>query len=53
MVRAHLERLVTAHHETDLAGLAVLEQAHVTGATLLPLLRLLVEPEELCAAEQS
>lgn len=50
VVRAHLERLVAAHHETDLAHLLVLQEAHITRATLLPLLRLLVEAEQLRAA---
>ena len=49
VVGADLEGLVAAHHETGLLVLLVLEQADVTGTTLLPLLRLAVELEELGA----
>lgn len=49
MVGADLEGLVAAHDQTSLAVLPVLQQADVTGSTLLPLLRLLLEDEQLGA----
>lgn len=47
MVSADLEGLVAAHHKAGLLVLLVLEQSHVTSATLLPLLALTVEAEQL------
>lgn len=47
MVSADLEGLVAAHHEAGLLVLLVLEQADVTGTTLLPLLAVTVEFEKL------
>lgn len=49
MVGANLEGLVSPHDETGPAILLVLEETNVTSATLLPLLRLAVELEELGA----
>ena len=49
VVRAHLERLIAAHHQADLLGLLVLEEAHVAGAALLPLRGVGRETEELRA----
>jgi hypothetical protein len=49
VVCAHLERLIPAHHQPDLAGPLVLEQAHVARAALLPLEVGLGEAEELGA----
>ena len=47
VVGADLEGLVAAHHQAGLLVLLVLEQAHVTSTTLLPLLAITVELEEL------
>lgn len=47
MVSADLESLVTAHHQPGLLVIGVLQQPHVTGTTLLPLLALTVESEQL------
>jgi len=47
VVGAHLERLVTSHHKTGLAILAMLEESDITRATLFPLARFAVEFEEL------
>lgn len=49
VVGADLEGLVSAHDESGLAVLLVLEQADVAGAALLPLAALLDELEELGA----
>lgn len=49
MVRADLEGLVSPHDQASLVVLLVLQQSHVAGATLLPLLALTVEPEKLRA----
>lgn len=49
MVGADLERLVAAHDQAGLAILLVLQQADITCATLLPLLSVLLEDEELGA----
>lgn len=49
MVGADLEGLIAAHDEAGLLVLLVLQQADVTGTTLLPLLRLAVELKELGA----
>lgn len=49
VVGADLEGLVATHDQTGLAVLLVLEQADVTGSTLLPLLRALLEDKELGA----
>lgn len=51
MVGANLERLVTAHDKAHLLVLLVLEQAHITRATLFPFFRILVKTEELGAAD--
>lgn len=53
MVRADLQSLIPAHDETGLAGLLVLEDAHVAGAALLPLGVGLDEAEELGAPAMS
>lgn len=49
VVGADLEGLVSPHDQTSLAVLLVLQQSHVTSTTLLPLLALTVELEQLCA----
>lgn len=49
MIGADLEGLVSPHDETSAAILLVLEETDVASATLLPLLRLAVELEELGA----
>lgn len=46
MVRAHLQRLVATHDEAHLLRFFVLQETNVTSATLLPLLRFLIEAEE-------
>lgn len=53
MVRANLEGLISAHNQTCLAVLPVLEEPHVTGTTLLPLVGLADELEELRAHLES
>lgn len=47
MVSADLEGLVSAHNQTGLLVLLVLEQSDVSGTTLLPLLAIAIESEEL------
>jgi len=49
VVGADLEGLVTAHDQTGLLVLLVLQQTHITGTTLLPLLAVAVELEQLGA----
>jgi hypothetical protein len=49
VVGADLEGLVTAHDEASLLVLLVLQQTDITGTTLLPLLGLAVELEQLGA----
>jgi len=49
VVGADLQGLVTTHQETDLLGLLVLHETDITGTTLLPLVGLLDETEELGA----
>jgi hypothetical protein len=49
VVGADLEGLITAHDKAGLLVLLVLQQTHITGTTLLPLLRLAVELEQLSA----
>lgn len=49
MVRANLEGLISAHNQTRLVVLSVLEEPHITGTTLLPLVGLADELEELRA----
>ncbi len=49
MVSADLQGLVSAHHQTALAVLLVLQQSNVTSTTFLPLLAITVESEELGA----
>lgn len=49
MVGADLEGLVAAHDQTGLLVLLVLQQTHITGTTLLPLLAFAVELEKLGA----
>ena len=49
MVGADLEGLVSPHDEARLAVLLVLQQSHVAGSTLLPLLSLAIESEQLGA----
>jgi hypothetical protein len=53
VVGADLEGLIAAHDEASLLVLLVLQQADVTGTTLLPLFRLAVELEELGAHLES
>lgn len=38
VVRAHLQGLVATHDEADLLRLLVLQETHITGTALLPLL---------------
>lgn len=49
VVGADLEGLVSAHDQASLAILLVLEQSNVAGTTLLPLLAVTVESEQLGA----
>lgn len=49
VVGADLQGLVPAHHQTSLLVLLVLQQPHVAGTTLLPLLALTVVLEQLGA----
>lgn len=49
MVGADLEGLVSPHDQTSLAVLLVLQQSHITSTTLLPLLAVTVELEQLGA----
>lgn len=49
MVGADLQGLVTAHDQTGLLVLLVLQQTHITSTTLLPLLAVTVELEKLGA----
>lgn len=49
VVGADLQGLIPAHDQAGLLVLLVLQQTHVTGATLLPLLALAVELEQLGA----
>lgn len=53
MVSADLEGLVSTHNQPGLLVLAVLQQSHVTSATLLPLLAIPVEPKQLGAHLES
>lgn len=47
VVCAHLESLVSPHHQPDLCRLLVLQETHVSSSSLLPLLGLLLESEQL------
>jgi len=49
VVGADLQGLVATHQQADLLGLLVLHEADITGTTLLPLVGLLDETEELGA----
>lgn len=49
MVSTDLEGLVQTHDQPGLLVLAVLQQPHVTSATLLPLLAIPVKSEQLSA----
>ena len=49
MVSADLEGLISAHNQTCLVVLSVLEEPHVTGTTFLPLVGVADELEELRA----
>lgn len=49
VVGADLEGLITTHDQAGLLVLLVLQETHVTGTTLLPLLGLAVELEQLGA----
>jgi hypothetical protein len=49
VVSADLKGLVSAHDQASLAILLVLEQSNVAGTTLLPLLAVTVESEQLGA----
>lgn len=53
MVGANLEGLISAHNQTCLAVLPVLEEPHITGTTLLPLVGVADELEELRAHLES
>lgn len=47
MVGADLEGLVPTHHQPGLLVLFVPQQSHVTSSTLLPLLAITIESEQL------
>ncbi len=49
MVSADLQSLISSHNQSCLAILLVLQESNITSPTLLPLIGLLVELEELCA----
>lgn len=49
MVGADLEGLIPTHDETGLLVLLVLQQTHITSTTLLPLLAVTIELEQLGA----
>jgi hypothetical protein len=49
VIGADLEGFVSAHDQASLAILLVLEQSNVAGTTLLPLLAVTVESEQLGA----
>lgn len=49
MVGANLQSLISSHDQSRLAILLVLQESNITSSALLPLVRLLVELEELCA----
>lgn len=49
MVGADLQSLIPTHDQTGLLVLLVLQQTHITGTTLLPLLALTVKLEQLGA----
>lgn len=53
VVRANLEGLISAHNQTCLVVLSVLEEPHITGTTLLPLVGVADELEELRAHLES
>ena len=47
MISADLERLGLPHEKPNLAGSLMLQELHSAGATLLPLVPVLVEPVKL------
>jgi hypothetical protein len=47
VVCAHLESLVSPHHQPDLCRLLVLQEAHISSPSLLPFLGFLLESEQL------
>ena len=49
MVGADLQRLISSHNQSRLAIVLVLQESNITSPTLLPLIGILVELEELCA----
>ena len=49
VVRADFQRLITPHHQPDFLSLLVLQQPHLASASFFPLLRGVLEPEELGA----
>lgn len=49
VVSADLEGLVAAHHQAGLLILGMLQQSDITGTTLLPLLAVGIESEQLSA----
>jgi hypothetical protein len=49
VVGANLQSLISSHDQSRLAILLVLQESNITSSALLPLVRLLVELEELCA----
>lgn len=48
MVGADLQSLISAHHQSSLSVLLVLQKSNVTGTTFLPLICVLDELEQLC-----
>ena len=49
MISADLQSLISAHNQSSLAILLMLQQSNITCAALLPLVGLTNELEELCA----
>lgn len=47
MISADLERFGLPHHKPNLASSLMLQELHRTGASLLPLVPVLVEPVQL------
>lgn len=47
MIRANLESLGLPHHQSNFPSLLVLQQPHVAGSPLLPLVPVLIEPIQL------
>jgi hypothetical protein len=53
VIGADLQGLVSSHNQSRLAILLVLQESNITGSTLLPLVGILDELEELCAHLES